>query len=106
MLPMLGTGVNFAFRADPRSRKQEMVCTTLYVTRCMGLSILDAVRLLLVRIAEEGRLPFEVKLPRQPRALTVQRRYCQRVYASAQGRNSSASVAMYPPCRRKPFQSG
>ncbi|MDE2422385.1 MAG: type II toxin-antitoxin system RelB/DinJ family antitoxin [Gammaproteobacteria bacterium] len=29
----------------------------------MGLSFSDAVRLLMVRIAEEQRLPFEVKVP-------------------------------------------
>lgn len=29
----------------------------------MGLSISDAVRILLVRVAEEKRLPFEVKVP-------------------------------------------
>lgn len=29
----------------------------------MGLSISDAIRLLMLRIAEERRLPFEVKVP-------------------------------------------
>jgi DNA-damage-inducible protein J len=29
----------------------------------MGLSISDAIRLLMLRIAEEQRLPFEVKVP-------------------------------------------
>jgi DNA-damage-inducible protein J len=29
----------------------------------MGLSISDAIRLLMLRIAEEERLPFEVKVP-------------------------------------------
>ena len=29
----------------------------------MGLSISDAIRLLMRRIADEGRLPFEVKVP-------------------------------------------
>ena len=29
----------------------------------MGLSISDAIRLLMLRIADEGRLPFEVKVP-------------------------------------------
>ncbi len=29
----------------------------------MGLSISDAIRLLMVRVADEGRLPFEVKVP-------------------------------------------
>jgi DNA-damage-inducible protein J len=29
----------------------------------MGLSVSDAIRLLLVRVAEEQRLPFEIKVP-------------------------------------------
>ncbi len=29
----------------------------------MGLSVSDAIRLLLIRIADEKRLPFEVKVP-------------------------------------------
>ena len=29
----------------------------------MGLSISDAIRLLLVRVAEERRLPFEIRVP-------------------------------------------
>jgi DNA-damage-inducible protein J len=29
----------------------------------MGLSVSDAIRLLMVRIAEERRMPFEVKVP-------------------------------------------
>ena len=29
----------------------------------MGLSISDAIRILLIRVAEEQRLPFEVKVP-------------------------------------------
>ncbi len=29
----------------------------------MGLSISDAIRLLMIRIAEEHRLPFEIKVP-------------------------------------------
>ena len=29
----------------------------------MGLSVSDAIRLLLVRVAEEQRLPFDVKVP-------------------------------------------
>jgi DNA-damage-inducible protein J len=29
----------------------------------MGLSISDAIRLLLLRVADESRLPFEVKVP-------------------------------------------
>lgn len=29
----------------------------------MGLSISDAIRLLMLRVADEGRLPFEVRVP-------------------------------------------
>ncbi len=32
----------------------------------MGLSISDAIRLLMLRIADERRLPFEVKVPNAP----------------------------------------
>ena len=32
----------------------------------MGLSISDAIRLLMLRIADERRLPFEVKVPNSP----------------------------------------
>ena len=31
----------------------------------MGLSVSDAIRLLLIRVAHEGRLPFEVKAPKK-----------------------------------------
>jgi len=33
------------------------------VLEAMGLSISDAIRLLMLRIADERRLPFEVKVP-------------------------------------------
>lgn len=29
----------------------------------MGLTVSDAIRLLMLRVAEEGRLPFDVKVP-------------------------------------------
>lgn len=34
--------------------------------QAMGLSVSDAIRLLLLRVAEERRLPFEVKVPNAP----------------------------------------
>lgn len=37
--------------------------------RAMGLSMSDAIRLLLLRVAEERRLPFEIEVPN---SLTVQ----------------------------------
>ena len=33
------------------------------VLQAMGLSVSDAIRLLLMRVADEKRLPFEVKVP-------------------------------------------
>jgi DNA-damage-inducible protein J len=37
----------------------------------MGLSISDAIRLLLVRVADERRLPFEVKAPNADSVLAM-----------------------------------
>ena len=55
-------------RARIDSRTKDQALATL---GAMGLSISDAIRLLLVRIAEEHRFPFEVKVanPRTRRAL-------------------------------------
>jgi len=33
------------------------------VLQAMGLSISDAIRLLMLRVADDGRLPFNVKVP-------------------------------------------
>ncbi len=35
----------------------------MYYKEAMGLSISDAIRLLMLRIADEKRLPFEVRVP-------------------------------------------
>ncbi len=45
-------------RIDTRTKKRALV-----VLDAMGLSTSDAIRLLMVRIADEKRLPFEVKAP-------------------------------------------
>jgi len=37
----------------------------------MGLSVSDAVRMLLVRVAAEQAMPFEVRVPRMPNAATI-----------------------------------
>lgn len=37
----------------------------------MGLSVSDAIRLLLVRVADERRLPFEVKAPNKTTAAAI-----------------------------------
>jgi len=46
-------------RARIDSRTKEEAATAL---EAMGLSVSDAIRLLMMRIAEERRLPFEVKV--------------------------------------------
>jgi DNA-damage-inducible protein J len=38
----------------------------------MGLSISDAIRLLMLRVADERRLPFEVKAPNAATALAME----------------------------------
>lgn len=47
-------------RARIDTRTKERATEAL---EAMGLSISDAIRLLMVRIADERRLPFEVKVP-------------------------------------------
>lgn len=37
----------------------------------MGLSVSDAIRLLLIRVADERRLPFEVKAPNKTTAAAI-----------------------------------
>lgn len=45
-------------RIDPETKRRAAA-----VLEPMGLSISDAIRLLMLRIADERRLPFEVKVP-------------------------------------------
>ena len=50
------TVVRARIDSDTKARATEAL-------RAMGLSVSDAIRLLLVRVAEEQRLPFDVKVP-------------------------------------------
>ena len=50
------TYVRARIDADTKERAAEAL-------EAMGLSISDAIRLLMLRIAEERRLPFDVKVP-------------------------------------------
>lgn len=52
----MDTYVRARIDADTKNRAAEAL-------DAMGLSISDAIRLLMLRIAEERRLPFEVKVP-------------------------------------------
>ena len=45
-------------RIDSATKEQATIAL-----EAMGLSISDAIRLLMLRIADEHRLPFEVKVP-------------------------------------------
>ena len=45
-------------RIDPATKKKAAAALA-----AIGLSISDAIRLLMLRIADERRLPFEVKVP-------------------------------------------
>ncbi len=51
-----GTYVRARIDADTKERATEAL-------EAMGLSVSDAIRLLMLRIADERRLPFEVKVP-------------------------------------------
>ena len=37
----------------------------------MGLSISDAIRLLMIRVADEQQLPFEIKLPNEATQIAI-----------------------------------
>jgi len=45
-------------RIDSETKEQATLAL-----KAMGLSVSDAIRLLMLRVAEEKRLPFEVKVP-------------------------------------------
>ncbi len=51
-----GTYVRARIDSDTKERATEAL-------EAMGLSVSDAIRLLMLRIADERRLPFEVKVP-------------------------------------------
>lgn len=55
----MGTADTYV-RARIDTRTKELASDAL---EAMGLSVSDAIRLLMIRIAEEHRLPFNVKVP-------------------------------------------
>lgn len=59
---------NSVVRARIDSRTKKEATTAL---EAMGLSVSDAIRLLMMRIAEEQRLPFEVKVVRPATARAI-----------------------------------
>jgi DNA-damage-inducible protein J len=55
----------------------------------MGLTISDAIRLLLLRIADEKRLPFEVKVP------NAATRRAMKELADGNGKRSASAAALF-----------
>lgn len=55
----------------------------------MGLTISDAIRLLLLRVADEKRLPFEVKVP------NAKSRQAMQELADGKGKPSASAAALF-----------
>jgi DNA-damage-inducible protein J len=55
----------------------------------MGLTISDAIRLLLLRVADEKRLPFEVKVP------TAKSRQAMQELVEGKGKRSASAAALF-----------
>ncbi|HVC58978.1 MAG TPA: type II toxin-antitoxin system RelB/DinJ family antitoxin [Acetobacteraceae bacterium] len=55
----------------------------------MGLTISDAIRLLLVRVADEKRLPFEVKVP------NARSRQAMQELVEGKGKRSASAEALF-----------
>jgi DNA-damage-inducible protein J len=55
----------------------------------MGLTISDAIRLLLLRVADEKRLPFEVTVP------NAKSRRAMRELAEGKGKRSTSAAALF-----------
>jgi DNA-damage-inducible protein J len=55
----------------------------------MGLTISDAIRLLLLRVADEKRLPFELKVP------NAKSRQSMQELAEGKGKRSASAAALF-----------
>ena len=55
----------------------------------MGLTISDAIRLLLLRVADEKRLPFDVTVP------NAKSRQAMQELAAGKGKRSAAAAALF-----------
>jgi DNA-damage-inducible protein J len=64
----MATETTVRARIDGRIKKQ-----AAHVLENMGLSLSDAIRMLLVRVAAEKALPFEVKVPNADTARTLRK---------------------------------
>lgn len=71
-------------RIDTRTKE-----TAAAALEAMGLTISDAIRLLLLRVAEEKRLPFEVKVP------NAKTRKAMQELVSGKGRRAASANALF-----------
>jgi DNA-damage-inducible protein J len=55
----------------------------------MGLTISDAIRLLLLRVADEKRLPFELKVP------NAESRLAMKELKNGKGKRSASAAALF-----------
>jgi len=55
----------------------------------MGLTISDAIRLLLLRVADEKRLPFELKVP------NAKSRVAMKELSQGKGKRSASAAALF-----------
>jgi len=73
-------------RARIKTTTKERAAAAL---EAMGLSISDAIRLLMVRIAEKQRFPFDVKVPNAATRKTIDQ------LEKGKGRRSASSRALF-----------
>lgn len=64
----MATSTTVRARIDEQVKKQ-----AAHVLKNMGLSVSDAIRMMLVRVASEKALPFDVKVPNAVTARTLRK---------------------------------
>jgi DNA-damage-inducible protein J len=71
-------------RIDPETKQRASEALA-----AMGLTISDAIRILLLRVADEKRLPFEVKIP------NPESRQAMRDLRAGKGKKSTSAAALF-----------
>ena len=64
----MATGTTVRARIDKRVKQE-----AAHVLEDIGLSVSDAIRMMLIRVAAEKRLPFEVKVPNAATVRTLRK---------------------------------
>lgn len=84
MRAIMSAGGIVRSRIDTASKKRAAA-----VLEAMGLTSSDAIRLLLLRVADEKRLPFEAKVP------NAKSRLAMKELAEGKCRRSASAVALF-----------